>query len=310
MRSGAAQGPLLGADIAGRPFSGQVNLVSEHIWCEDFLVRSFYLKNVQSQETRTLTQFHFLSWPAEGIPATTRPLLDFRRWVPAPGGGTAGSERGRARLDLGGGSRRWPCWRDSYPPRSCALSLSLSRSCRRHFCDLQLVIWLQLHSHKSDRWQPCLPHGACREPSRGRTAAIPASAAPPGTPAPGPRWEAAGAPHRTPVPPPSAARPKQALTRCLLSLQEGEQVLPGPLLPYHCALQVPQRGGSWLGAVRRGPGRHPRHFSASSSDGAGRTGTYILVDMVLNRMAKGTACTTRAGNAAVGSALSFLVSPH
>lgn len=61
------------------PHPGQVNLVSEHIWCEDFLVRSFYLKNVQSQETRTLTQFHFLSWPADGIPATTRPLLDFRR---------------------------------------------------------------------------------------------------------------------------------------------------------------------------------------------------------------------------------------
>ncbi|KAJ7346011.1 hypothetical protein JRQ81_001961 [Phrynocephalus forsythii] len=59
----------------------EVNLVSEHIWCEDFLVRSFYLKNVQSQETRTLTQFHFLSWPAEGIPNTTRPLLDFRRKV-------------------------------------------------------------------------------------------------------------------------------------------------------------------------------------------------------------------------------------
>ncbi|XP_078535298.1 receptor-type tyrosine-protein phosphatase-like N isoform X2 [Lissotriton helveticus] len=59
----------------------EVNLVSEHIWCEDFLVRSFYLKNVQSQETRTLTQFHFLSWPAESIPTTTRPLLDFRRKV-------------------------------------------------------------------------------------------------------------------------------------------------------------------------------------------------------------------------------------
>ncbi|XP_064420129.1 protein tyrosine phosphatase receptor type Na [Latimeria chalumnae] len=59
----------------------EVNLVSEHIWCEDFLVRSFYLKNVQSQETRTLTQFHFLSWPAEGIPTSTRPLLDFRRKV-------------------------------------------------------------------------------------------------------------------------------------------------------------------------------------------------------------------------------------
>ncbi|XP_041119719.1 protein tyrosine phosphatase receptor type Na isoform X1 [Polyodon spathula] len=59
----------------------EVNLVSEHIWCEDFLVRSFYLKNVQSQETRTLTQFHFLSWPAQGIPTSTRPLLDFRRKV-------------------------------------------------------------------------------------------------------------------------------------------------------------------------------------------------------------------------------------
>ncbi|KAK1336665.1 hypothetical protein QTO34_002699 [Cnephaeus nilssonii] len=63
------------------PIPGQVNLVSEHIWCEDFLVRSFYLKNVQTQETRTLTQFHFLSWPAEGTPASTRPLLDFRRKV-------------------------------------------------------------------------------------------------------------------------------------------------------------------------------------------------------------------------------------
>ncbi|XP_067116289.1 receptor-type tyrosine-protein phosphatase-like N isoform X1 [Osmerus mordax] len=59
----------------------EVNLVSEHIWCNDFLVRSFYLKNVQTQETRTLTQFHFLSWPAQGIPNSTRPLLDFRRKV-------------------------------------------------------------------------------------------------------------------------------------------------------------------------------------------------------------------------------------
>uniref|UniRef100_A0A671KGL2 Receptor-type tyrosine-protein phosphatase-like N n=1 Tax=Sinocyclocheilus anshuiensis TaxID=1608454 RepID=A0A671KGL2_9TELE len=56
----------------------EVNLVSEHIWCKDFLVRSFYLKNVQTQETRTLTQFHLLSWPAQGIPSSTRPLLDFR----------------------------------------------------------------------------------------------------------------------------------------------------------------------------------------------------------------------------------------
>ncbi|XP_026876893.2 protein tyrosine phosphatase receptor type Na [Electrophorus electricus] len=59
----------------------EVNLVSEHIWCKDFLVRSFYLKNVQTQETRTLTQFHLLGWPAQGIPTSTRPLLDFRRKV-------------------------------------------------------------------------------------------------------------------------------------------------------------------------------------------------------------------------------------
>ncbi|XP_054471100.1 protein tyrosine phosphatase receptor type Na [Anoplopoma fimbria] len=59
----------------------EVNLVSEHIWCKDFLVRSFYLKNVQTQETRTLTQFHLLSWPADGTPTSTRPLLDFRRKV-------------------------------------------------------------------------------------------------------------------------------------------------------------------------------------------------------------------------------------
>ncbi|KAF3857846.1 hypothetical protein F7725_011047 [Dissostichus mawsoni] len=40
----------------------EVNLVSEHIWCDDFLVRSFYLKNMQTNETRTVTQFHFLTW--------------------------------------------------------------------------------------------------------------------------------------------------------------------------------------------------------------------------------------------------------
>lgn len=58
----------------------QVNLVSEHIWCEDFLVRSFYLKNLQTNETRTVTQFHFLSWMDRGIPSMARTLLDFRRY--------------------------------------------------------------------------------------------------------------------------------------------------------------------------------------------------------------------------------------
>lgn len=59
----------------------EVNLVSEHIWCQDFLVRSFYLKNLQTNETRTVTQFHFLSWYDQGVPSSTRSLLDFRRKV-------------------------------------------------------------------------------------------------------------------------------------------------------------------------------------------------------------------------------------
>ncbi|KAL3055666.1 hypothetical protein OYC64_018360 [Pagothenia borchgrevinki] len=59
----------------------EVNLVSEHIWCDDFLVRSFYLKNMQTNETRTVTQFHFLTWLNQNVPETSRTLLDFRRKV-------------------------------------------------------------------------------------------------------------------------------------------------------------------------------------------------------------------------------------
>lgn len=59
----------------------QVHLVSEHIWCEDYLVRSFYLKNTKTSETRTVTQFHFLSWPAAGVPVAAKALLEFRRKV-------------------------------------------------------------------------------------------------------------------------------------------------------------------------------------------------------------------------------------
>ncbi|XP_078377523.1 receptor-type tyrosine-protein phosphatase N2-like [Oculina patagonica] len=59
----------------------EVHLVSEHIWCEDYLVRSFYLKNLQTSETRTVTQFHFLTWPDLNVPSTPKPLLEFRRKV-------------------------------------------------------------------------------------------------------------------------------------------------------------------------------------------------------------------------------------
>ncbi|BFY98162.1 hypothetical protein BsWGS_01202 [Bradybaena similaris] len=59
----------------------EVHLVSEHIWCDDYLVRSFYLKNLQTNETRTVTQFHFLTWPELSVPASIKALLDFRRKV-------------------------------------------------------------------------------------------------------------------------------------------------------------------------------------------------------------------------------------
>jgi len=59
----------------------EVHLVSEHVWCEDYLVRSLYLKNTQTGETRTVTQFHFLSWPDGSVPSTSKPLLEFRRKV-------------------------------------------------------------------------------------------------------------------------------------------------------------------------------------------------------------------------------------
>jgi len=59
----------------------EVHLVSEHVWCDDYLVRSLYLKNTQTGETRTVTQFHFLAWPDRALPESTKSLLEFRRKV-------------------------------------------------------------------------------------------------------------------------------------------------------------------------------------------------------------------------------------
>lgn len=59
----------------------EVHLVSEHIWTDDYLVRSFYLKNLKTGETRTITQFHFLSWPQSSVPVSPKVLLEFRRKV-------------------------------------------------------------------------------------------------------------------------------------------------------------------------------------------------------------------------------------
>lgn len=59
----------------------EVNLVSEHIWSEDYVVRSFYLKSLKTNETRTVTQFHFLSWKKNQVPLSNKSLLEFRRKV-------------------------------------------------------------------------------------------------------------------------------------------------------------------------------------------------------------------------------------
>ncbi|KAI3413496.1 hypothetical protein GPALN_010986 [Globodera pallida] len=59
----------------------EVHLVSEHIWSEHYVVRSLYLKNSTTCETRTVTQFHFLSWPSGGMPESSKALLEFRRKV-------------------------------------------------------------------------------------------------------------------------------------------------------------------------------------------------------------------------------------
>jgi len=59
----------------------EVHLISEHIWCDDYLVRSLYLKNLQTAETRTVTQFHYLTWPDLSVPHSPKPLLEFRRKV-------------------------------------------------------------------------------------------------------------------------------------------------------------------------------------------------------------------------------------
>jgi len=59
----------------------QVVLLSSHVSSDDFVIRNFTLRNVESGELRTVTQFHFVSWPsaAPSVPLTIQSLLDFRR---------------------------------------------------------------------------------------------------------------------------------------------------------------------------------------------------------------------------------------
>lgn len=59
----------------------EVHLVSEHVSSNDYLVRNMYLINRTTGETRTVTQFHYLSWPLNGVPDNAKSLLSFRRKV-------------------------------------------------------------------------------------------------------------------------------------------------------------------------------------------------------------------------------------
>ncbi|KAF6035477.1 PTPRN2 [Bugula neritina] len=64
--------PSDGREVYGKNF--EVMLVSEHSWCETYLVRNMYLKNLSTNQTRTVTQFHFLSWPISSVPEDSPPL--------------------------------------------------------------------------------------------------------------------------------------------------------------------------------------------------------------------------------------------
>ena len=59
----------------------QITLLSEHEYCDDYIVRNFSLRNTQTSEVHDVTQFHYLSWPAElpSVPESHRALLEFRR---------------------------------------------------------------------------------------------------------------------------------------------------------------------------------------------------------------------------------------
>ena len=57
----------------------QVGLVSEHAWNDDYVVRSLVLKDTATGDSRTVTQFHFLSWKQDQVPKVCRSILAFRR---------------------------------------------------------------------------------------------------------------------------------------------------------------------------------------------------------------------------------------
>lgn len=67
--------PNEGAELHG---GIEVNLVTEHVWCREFLVRSLYLRQIETGETRTVTLLHYLGWPLNSTPPSAKRLLEFR----------------------------------------------------------------------------------------------------------------------------------------------------------------------------------------------------------------------------------------
>ena len=63
---------------------GQFELcvVSKHAVCPHYLIRSFYIKDILSGASRTVTQFQFKSWNDEfQTPSDLSSFLEFRRKV-------------------------------------------------------------------------------------------------------------------------------------------------------------------------------------------------------------------------------------
>ncbi|XP_055519260.1 receptor-type tyrosine-protein phosphatase H-like isoform X1 [Leucoraja erinacea] len=57
-----------------------VNIVSEET-SPEWTIRKFNVKKTGCTEPRTITQFHFTSWPDHGVPKTTDKLLQFQRMM-------------------------------------------------------------------------------------------------------------------------------------------------------------------------------------------------------------------------------------
>lgn len=70
---------LPNGDNGGTKF--EVHLVSEHVSSSDYLVRNMYIINRKTGVTRTITQFHYLAWPENGVPTNVKNFLQFRRKV-------------------------------------------------------------------------------------------------------------------------------------------------------------------------------------------------------------------------------------